>query len=91
MIGKTIFHYKIMEELSRGSTDVVYKAQDTRLERTVAINFLPRQIAAQDEERERSKIEAKADSDAEPSEHRPHPNTLKGRNCTMSAIVSEDA
>ena len=39
---------------------VVYKAEDTKLERTVAIKFLPRHIAANPEERERFKIEAKA-------------------------------
>ena len=39
---------------------VVYKAEDTKLERTVAIKFLPRHIAANSEERERFKIEAKA-------------------------------
>ncbi len=39
---------------------VVYKAEDTKLERTVAIKFLPRQITANSEERERFKIEAKA-------------------------------
>jgi serine/threonine protein kinase/Tfp pilus assembly protein PilF len=60
MIGKTILHYKILEQVGQGGMGVVYKAEDTKLERMVAIKFLPPHIAANKEERQRFKIEAKA-------------------------------
>jgi TolB-like protein/predicted Zn-dependent protease/predicted Ser/Thr protein kinase len=60
MIGKTVAHYRIIEKLGQGGMGVVYKAQDTKLDRMVAIKFLPRHFALNAEERERFKIEAKA-------------------------------
>ena len=60
MIGKKILHYQILEKLGEGGMGIVYLAEDTKLERQVAIKFLPRHIAGNSDERKRFEIEAKA-------------------------------
>ena len=60
MIGENILHYKILEKLGEGGMGVVYHALDTKLDRDVAIKFLPPHICNDSEEKERFKIEAKA-------------------------------
>ena len=60
MIGQTVSHYKILEKLGEGGMGEVYLAEDSKLERKVALNFLPRHLTANKEARERFEREAQA-------------------------------
>ncbi len=62
MIGQTISHYKILEKLGEGGMGIVYKAEDLKLKRLVAIKFLPKRLSVHGEERERFTLEAQAAS-----------------------------
>jgi serine/threonine protein kinase len=60
MIGKTILHYKILEKIGEGGMGVVYKAEDTRLKRIVALKFLSPELIKSEEEKHRFLHEAQA-------------------------------
>src|SRR5579883_3087289 len=79
MIGETIAHYEILEKLGEGGMGVVYKALDIRLQRLVALKFLPHEIVASPGRIERFEAEARAVSSLN------HPNIA-----TIHAMDEDD-
>ena len=79
MVGQTILHYKILEKLGEGGMGVVYKANDTKLNRIVALKFLPSHLHLNEEAEKRFISEAKAASSFD------HPNI-----CTIFDINKTD-
>src|SRR6266704_3091385 len=88
MIGQTISHYRIVEKLGGGGMGVVYKAEDTRLQRLVALKFLPEGLAKEHQGLERFRREAET---ASALKHRIEGKPLKTDTLLDLAIQIADA
>ena len=79
MIGKTVAQYKVLQQLGQGGMGIVYKAEDTKLGRKVALKFLPPHLSTSEQDKARFLQEAQAASALN------HPNV-----CTIHDIQEHD-
>lgn len=78
MIGSTVSHYRIIEKIGEGGMGVVYKVEDTKLKRTMALKFLPSHLTKNETDKSRFLQEAQAAAALN------HPNV-----CTINEIHDE--